>query len=294
MFDRTDIASLELALAHSGPVPPLHLPAVAAELNFIAPQARKPRILVAPVGGFDTADGGIRYDFRIAPRRVAILDARPIAAELSLAENGAALAPSRSAVTDFTDEAEVRRRYYPEVEALLRARAEAREVVVFDHTVRIDGAGAHGGRVPVRRPHGDYTPKSGPQRLRDVLGPERAADWARGRWRIVNVWRPFGGPVEMAPLAFADPATLAPGDLVATDLVYPDRVGEVFSLAWSPGQRWMYLPDMIPEEALLLKTYESDPHAPARFVPHTAFDDPGSPPAAAPRRSIEVRALVRL
>jgi hypothetical protein len=30
----------------------------------------------------------------------------------------------------------------------------------------------------------------------------------------------------------------------------------------------------------------------ARFTAHTSFDDPSSPPNAAPRESIEVRALV--
>jgi hypothetical protein len=37
--------------------------------------------------------------------------------------------------------------------------------------------------------------------------------------------------------------------------------------------------------------YDSQKHGRARFVPHTAFDDPATPPGAAPRESIEARAF---
>jgi hypothetical protein len=45
-------------------------------------------------------------------------------------------------------------------------------------------------------------------------------------------------------------------------------------------------------EAILLKCYDSKDDGRARFTAHTAFDDPNSPPNAAARESIEVRALV--
>jgi hypothetical protein len=45
-------------------------------------------------------------------------------------------------------------------------------------------------------------------------------------------------------------------------------------------------------EAVLLKCYDSKDDGRARFTAHTSFDDPNSPPKAAPRESIEVRALV--
>lgn len=294
MFDRTDAKSLEQSLRHSGPMPSLHLPAVEAEVNFMKPQAGRPRIEIDPPGSTRRPDGGIRYGFDLEAHRVEILDVRPIAEDLTLDQNGFTLARSPSAVTDFSDDAIVRRDYYPEVEALLKARAGASEVVVFDHTIRVAGGGVDGTRVPVRRAHGDYTPRSGPQRVHDLLPPDRATDWLQGRYGIVNVWRPFGGPVEMAPLAVVDGGSLQPGDMVPTDLVYPDRTGEIFSLAWSPAQRWLYVPDMVPEEALLIRTYDSREEGVVRYVPHSAFDDPTSRPDAAPRRSIEVRALVRL
>jgi len=287
MFERTDLVSPKRARIHSGEMPSLHLPTVEALVNYQAPGGgEKPQVLLGP-------NGAGRPTFDIEPRQVKILDVRPIAAELSLEGNGVALLRSATAVTDFTDEERIRDKYYPEVEALLRLRADAQEVVIFDHTIRIED-GTPDQRSPVRRAHGDYTERSGPQRLRDLLPPERAAAWEGGHYAIVNVWRPFGGPVESAPLAFVDAASLQPGDLVATDLVYPDRLGEIFGLRHSDGQRWLYVSDMTPDEALLIKTFDSDVDARVRFVPHTAFDDPGTRPDAKPRRSIEVRALVRL
>jgi hypothetical protein len=46
------------------------------------------------------------------------------------------------------------------------------------------------------------------------------------------------------------------------------------------------------DEALVFKVYDSAKDGRARFTPHTSFDDPGTPPGAPPRQSIEARALV--
>ena len=49
---------------------------------------------------------------------------------------------------------------------------------------------------------------------------------------------------------------------------------------------------MTPEEALLLKVYDSARDGTARFSPHTAFAEPNAPADAPPRQSIELRALL--
>ncbi|HKK57069.1 CmcJ/NvfI family oxidoreductase [Marinobacter sp.] len=59
-------------------------------------------------------------------------------------------------------------------------------------------------------------------------------------------------------------------------MVYPDRTGEIYHLAFNPDQRWLYFPDMERNEVLLIKGYDSRTDGRARFVPHTAFHDPGS------------------
>jgi hypothetical protein len=43
--------------------------------------------------------------------------------------------------------------------------------------------------------------------------------------------------------------------------------------------------------ALLLKTYDSETDGRCRFMGHSAFEDPTSPPDAQKRESIEVRTM---
>ncbi len=138
----------------------------------------------------------------------------------------------------------------------------------------------------------DYTVRSGRQRVRDLLDPDDAATFLQHRFAIVNVWRSIGAPVETTPLAIADPQSMAPEHFVATDIVHPNRTGEIYQVANSPNQRWVYLPSMGRDEALLIKCYDSATDGRARFTAHTAFDNPTAPDDAAPRESIEVRTLI--
>lgn len=77
-----------------------------------------------------------------------------------------------------------------------------------------------------------------------------------------------------------------------SDLVYPHRVGETYSVRYNPAHHWFYVPEMQPHEVLLLKCYDSETDGRARFAPHGAFTDPTTPPDAPPRESIELRTLV--
>jgi len=86
--------------------------------------------------------------------------------------------------------------------------------------------------------------------------------------------------------------SIAPQDVVASDLVYPHRVGETYAFTYNPNHSWYYFPHLEPSEVILLKCYDSKADGRARFTTHTAFADPTSPPDAASRESIEVRALV--
>jgi hypothetical protein len=169
-------------------------------------------------------------------------------------------------------------------------------VFVFDHTLRrrvrgVDDRAPDAPRQPATRVHVDHTERSGPQRVRDLLGDE-AEELLRGRVQVINLWRPIRGPLLDAPLAMADAQSVAAGDLVATDLVYPGRNGETYSVKYSPAHRWFYFPKMTADEALLLKCYDSASDGTARFAPHTAFVDPTTPADAPPRESIELRTLV--
>ena len=108
----------------------------------------------------------------------------------------------------------------------------------------------------------------------------------------MNVWRPLRGPVLRAPLAIADASSVASRDLVATEQHFPDRVGEIYHLAYAPEQRWFYAPAMTRDEVILIKGWDSLTDGRARFTPHSAFEHPDTPSDEQPRESIETRTLV--
>lgn len=227
-------------------------------------------------------------------REIVIRNARPIADRLDLDREGFVLRRHPTAVQDFYDDAEVRRIYYPEMERLVMQATGAARVLVFDHTIRVDDAGRADAlkvRAPVRNMHNDFTRNSAPQRVRDLLPPAAAEQALRRRFAIINVWRSINGPVTDTPLAFTDARTVADEDWIATDLVYPDRTGEIYRVAFNPAHRWFYVPNLQPDELLLLKTFDSASDGRARYMPHSAFDDPATKPGTAKRQSIESRVL---
>ena len=266
------------------------LPQVEAELNYLKPMAARPRNYA-----YDPPADIPRSNAESEAHRVAVRDLRPIADTISLDTRGFALLQHASEVRDFYDDEEVRRVYYPEVEQLLKQATGADRVHIFDHTVRkrVPNAASipDAPRQPATRVHVDHTARSGPQRVRDLL-PEDSEALLRGRVQVINLWRPINGPLEDAPLAVCDATSIAPQDLVPSDLVYKHRVGETYSVTFNPAHRWFYVPRMRRDEALLIKCMDTATDVPARFTPHTAFTDPTALESPRPRESIEVRTLV--
>lgn len=228
------------------------------------------------------------------PRRVRIRNGRRLAGQLALERNGFVLVDHATQVADFFDRPRIPEQYYPEVEALVARVSGARRVVAFDHTVRSGAELAERAAKQLQEPvlivHNDYTEWSGPQRVRDVLRDEADA-LLRQRFAIIQVWRPIGRPAERNPLAIADARSLLPGDLIASERRYPDRVGEIYRVAYHPDHAWFYFPRMRPDEALVFTVFDSARDGRPRFSAHTAFDDPTTPAGAPPRQSIEARAF---
>ena len=280
--------------ASAATVVPHSFAGVHAPLSFIRPQDTKPAFESSALTG-----GAPKLLFETEEHTVPIADMRPFADSFSVDREGFALLHYETEVADLYDDQAVKRNYYQEIKALLRREFGDSRIVIFDATRRSDGgAGApnpDGRRGPASRVHVDYTAKSGPQRVKDFLGESEAARLLDGGNRLVqvNVWRPIRGPVQRSPLALADASTVRPEDLIATDQVFPDRVGEIYHLAYDPDQRWYYAPEMTPDEVLLIKGWDSDEDR-AQFTPHSAFPLPGTTDATPPRESIEIRTLLAL
>ena len=226
--------------------------------------------------------------------RVTIRDARPLTGQLSLDKEGFVLLHHQTAVTNFYDEKEIASVYYPECERVMKEATGASRVVAFDHIVRNAAMAAIEGsqiKLPAKRVHNDYTAWSSPQRVRDLMGDE-AEELLKHRFAIINLWRPIRGPLLESPLTLCDAQSLAEENLIASDLKYPDRTGETYSITYNPSQRYYYVPEMRADEAVLIRCFDSALQGPRRFSAHTGFDDPNSPADAPPRESIEVRTLV--
>jgi hypothetical protein len=263
---------------------------VRAFLNYLKPIGEKPHTY-----NYDPPAGAARQNFNNETHSVLIEDIRGRENAFSLDQHGFTAFQHTPSGRDFDSEEWISRVYYPESEALLRQSLNAHRVLIFDHTVRRrdpTGIDREGARQPVSRVHVDQTARSGRERVFRHL-PDEAETLVKGRVRIINLWRPIRGPVVDHPLAMADGSSIQSRDLVATDLLYRDRTGETYSVTFAPGQRWYYWSAMQPDEALLLKCYDSAETGVTRFSPHTAFADPRVDPASAPaRQSIELRALV--
>ena len=268
------------------------LPSVSGALSFIVPQETKPIFHSSALTGGDP-----KVFFEMEERVVAVADMRPIADKLSIDEQGFELLVQPTAVKDLYDVKAVEGDYYSEIKAMLRERFGASQVAIFDATRRSDGgsgaANPDGLRGPATRVHVDYTVKSGPQRSKEVLGDAEYDRLVAAGAHIlqINVWRPINGPVKRSPLALADASSIARDELVATDQIFPDRVGEIYQVAHGTGQRWYYASEMARDEVLLIKGWDSVDDERAHFTPHGAFDLPNSA-GAPPRESIEIRTFV--
>lgn len=128
------------------------------------------------------------------------------------------------------DDTAVRRRYYPEVERLLRDKLQVgpnkvKKVVIFDHTIRRHDPSS--ARQPVQQVHVDQTPKAAEARVRRHVPADEVDELLGGRFQLINVWRPIGHPATDFPLAVVDWRTTAPEDLVKVVLLYPTRNRDV-------------------------------------------------------------------
>jgi hypothetical protein len=261
---------------------------IQATVNYIDNNGEKLFTYTGGPGSLDVRTGGT-----VDPHVVTIRNARRAGDKFALDRDGFRFVRHDTKVADFFDENEIRRVYYPEMEALVKAESGAKRVVVFDHTLRTaddELRETRKIREVVRRAHNDYTEWSGPQRVRDIL-PDEADELLRRRFAIVQVWRPIRHPVESFPLAICDAESVAFEDFVISERRYPDRIGQTYAITYNPAHRWYWLPRMRRDEALVFKVYDSLKDGRARWSAHTAFEDPTSPPGARPRESIEIRTL---
>lgn len=265
---------------------------VTGVLQFTIPTGETPVTQVSDTGGGRSDPKTGQYEMK----EITIHDGRPTADQLDMEVQGYEFVRSDTTVTDFTDAKQVEEIYYPELEKLLLEATGAKRVVIFDHTIRIgdpEKREALGVRDPVRSAHNDFTERSAPARVRDLLPADEAEELLKRRFTSVNVWRPLTGPVKTDPIAICAWDSIDNRDMIPAERNYGNRIGGILNLAYNPDQRWTYFPDMEADEMILLKCYDSETDGRARWTAHAAFEDPNGPDPSLPaRESIEVRTLI--
>lgn len=239
---------------------------------------------------FELDAGGIAGNLispELAPTSVELTDNRMTAMSVAFASDAVEFTSLTTQVRDFSGDS-WKQAYDAELTAMLLEKLGAHEVVVFDHTVRVDDPDAT--RKPARNVHSDYSKDGAEQRLVDLLGVQTAAEWAQGHYAFVNVWRPVEHPINSAPLGFVRPSSVDPADWLLLDLIYPDRKGQILGLAANPNHEWVFQSKMTPGEVAVFNIYDNQG---LPSIAHSALDMVEDPNVTTPRKSIESRTLVR-
>jgi hypothetical protein len=174
-----------------------------------------------------------------------IYNGRQVQKELTLDTAGFCVetAPTDMQPKDFYDIQTMHTKYFPDCVDYVKRMTGATKVLPFDHSIRnkvLEGRGGISGYAGGC--HNDNTVYSGPNRVRQLLkeGPE-VEPALTYRYAVMNVWRRWDGGNDM-PLAICSGDSLAPdfSDLVATDLVYKNRTGEIYSAVSNPNHTWFW------------------------------------------------------
>lgn len=205
----------------------------------------------------------------------------------------------RTTDIDFQDPQDVKNRWHPQAQRLIRELTGAQHVFPFLGILR-GGETAEGGG-PALMAHIDFNAAT----LRHwvtKLDAENGQTLSKKRLVNINLWTPLR-PVENSPLAVCDANSIASEDVLEISFGRPEtRQTDEFAggfdsggfvLAYNPRHRWYYYPDMQPREVLafrLCDTADTSGHMTA----HTAFDDPTSIPGTPKRMSYEVRTIAVL
>lgn len=289
-----------------------------AVFKYIDPASYDPNAIEPFKKPWGKVDGpGSSY--RLLDKTRSVENLRGQEAKFTTDNSGFAVYKSPAKERHFTDTSRVTTDYYAEVEELLREKLPGiKKVVIFDHTIRRREKTS--ARAPVQLVHVDQTPRAAELRVRRHLPPNEVEDLLKGRYQIINVWRPIQNPASDFPLAVIDWRTTTPSDFVKVDLLYPKDAkageertqapgsehltddyevrGETYAIAPNEKHRLYYQKDMTPEEVMFIKCFDSRSESMtgttgiAHGAGHTAFCDPQTPQDAPARQSIEVRCLV--
>ncbi|MEL6683789.1 MAG: CmcJ/NvfI family oxidoreductase [Pseudomonadota bacterium] len=240
---------------------------------------------------FELDAGGIPGNLispELVKTQISVFDERAVGVATTFEDASVGFAEFPTEVRSFEADKGWQETYDRELTQLLQDEVDAQEVIIFDHTVRVDNPSAD--RKPARNVHSDYSVDGAKQRLVDILGLKQAAAWSKGHYAFINVWRPLGAPINSAPLGFVLPESVAEEDWILLDLIYPDRMGQILGLAANPDHEWIYMSKMTPNDVAYFNIFDNQGRP---SIAHSALDMVEDPTIQTIRKSIESRTLVR-
>lgn len=108
-----------------------HLPSVTAGLGYLMPTLERPFTYMHPP---PAGRAWRNCEYQVTPST--IVDERVMTTPPAIDVEGFELWDAPTAMVDFRDETEIRKRYYAEAEELAKCVTGARHAFIFDHAVR--------------------------------------------------------------------------------------------------------------------------------------------------------------
>jgi hypothetical protein len=237
-----------------------------------------------------------KLHFKTEKKKVLIKDIRN-SNKFSLHKNGFIF----KKVNFYLEEKDIQKdytQYKKDLSKFLKELFPYKYIEIFDITKRSNkkkgSDNMDGPRQPADRAHVDYTINSGVIRAKQIL-KNNFYELNKNRVIQLNVWRPICSKVLSSPLAIADASSIQQKDLIETDQIFPDRIGEIYHLAYEKKQKWYWVSKMENNEALIFKGWDSSPSKEdVSFTPHTSFNIPNQDINKSPRESIEARVFIVL
>ena len=271
------------------------LPRVEGELSFIGQE-------VSGIAEFFKAPESPPDHLPYETHRVPIHDLTGAVDELRLDREGFIVASFDDGAPDYDDRGQLETVWLPRVQALLKRETGAAHVFSWAMGRRFSP------RLPQSRQtavstaavmvHCDFSP--GPigltidNRTPDQVIAGIVGDARPRRWQAFNVWQPTSPPPHDRPLALCDASSIGGAELCSAQgrSTYESGLTVEFELSWAkyaPHQRWGYVRDLRPGQALIFSGLDMRAGETAGRVPHAAFVQDGVPADAPPRESVEVR-----
>jgi hypothetical protein len=269
---------------------------VKSTIDYLVPTSRINRRFWAPGKEYNT---GV-----YAPHEVTIRNAR-LAGPFTLDSHGFCIGHDPTDITDWERNYGPESRYAAQVCEVAKRLSGADAAIPMAGMLRTSGQTSATMQPPAAEAHVDFTARCA-ERIAQTLYRKVYPDGpGYSRFIAFSLWRALSPPPQDMPLALCDGRTvrddegthntkvdvdeIPTGDALFAPIPNEENMSAATIFHHSADHRWWYFPDMVQDEVIFIKFYDSD-HRRAWRCPHTAFRDTTRPDAKQ-RRSIEFRAI---